>query len=446
MKPARIGLLGPLGGLALGLVSTGPLLAPAAAFPQQQFCSISLSRQFAVYCSDNQMRYSIASAVEEIKTGVLAVLGQKDLWKAPIVINVRREDPTEPNAPISRLQMVEVDQGFKIELQIRIGQDPAEVHFQEQVVKAILLEFAYRNRPVVKGGTEYLEPPEWLVHGIIQVLLKRASGSDLSDIFKSVVDTNRLMPLSKFLAQRSASMDSASMALYQAYSLCLVTLLRQSNNGPYHLSEFLRNVPSSNGDPVADLAKAFPDLGKSQQTLEKWWSLSVARLAAENRFRGLTLEETEQRLNDTLKLRYAEAAGGAVKTVELGDFKTWLKQKPAQAALAGLNVKLIELSVNAHPLLRDTIGEYQAIVMELAHGKTRGVPEHLAKLKERRAIVLKRMNDIEDLINWFEATQMSVKSNAFDEFLKKSRQWEKQTPRRTDAISQCLDQVEAELK
>jgi hypothetical protein len=239
-------------------------------------------------------------------------------------------------------------------------------------------------------------------------------------------------------------MDSASLALYQAYSLCLVTLLRQTNNGPYHLAEFLRDVPESNGDPVADLAKAFPDLGKSQQTLEKWWSLSVAHLATENRFRGLSLEETEQRLNDLLKIRFAEAGGVAAKTVELDDFKTWLKEKQAKAALANLGVRFIELSTNANPLLRGVIGDYQEIAAQLSRGKTRGVAEHLAQLKEQRASVAKRMGDIEDTLNWFEAT-LGVKSNDFDGFIKKSKRWEKETPRRTDAISQCLDQVEAEM-
>jgi len=106
-----------LSGFLPGVLALLPVAA-FAVFPQQ-YCSISLSRQFAVYCTDNRVRFALAGAVEEIKTGVLSVLEQKDQWKAPIVINVQREDPTEPGAPVSTLQIVELDQGFKVELSIR---------------------------------------------------------------------------------------------------------------------------------------------------------------------------------------------------------------------------------------------------------------------------------------------------------------------------------------
>ena len=56
------------------------------------------------------------------------------------------------------------------------------------------------------------------------------------------------------------------------------------------------------------------------------------------------------------------------------------------------------------------------------------------------------MSDIEDTLNWFEATQMNVKSNAFSSYLKKSKAWENETPPRTDQISRALDAVEAELQ
>ena len=430
-------------GLALGFLAALPLTAPAAL--PQQFRSISLSKQFVIYCSDPQMRYSISSAAEEIKLGVLSVLSQKDQWKAPIVINVHREDPTEPGAPPSALNLVQLDQGFKIDLEIRLGQDLEEVHFQEQLVRAVLLEFCYRNHPSLQAGSEYQKPPEWIVQGIIQLLLKRAGKTDDTEIFKSIIDTDRLMPLVSFLSQRSVDMDSSSLALYKAYSLCLVTLLSRTNNGPYHLVEFLRKIPESSGDPAADLAKSFPDLGKSEATTEKWWTLNVARLASEYRFLGLSLEETDQRLSETLKLRLV-LGSGTTKTVELAEFKGWIKEKTAQTELVALNLKLSELSANSHPLLRTTIAEYQEVVLLLARGKTRGIADRLTKLSQRRVTLAKLMSDIDDTVNWFEATQLNVKTGAFDSYLKKAKQWEAETPRRTDAISRCLDEVEAEME
>ena len=420
------------------------LPSPSWAIFPQQYASISVSRQFATYCTDNRVRFAISSAAEEIKSGVLAALEQKDQWKAPIVINVQREDPTDPSAPVSSLQMVELDQGFKIELTVRIGQDPSDIHFQALLVKAILMEMAYRNRPPVKAGSEYVEPPAWMVEGVIQLLLKRDQGID-PEIFKSLVNSNRLISLRQFLNQKNVDLDSASEALYQAYSLCLITLLKQTDNGPYHLAQFLRTLPESNGDPVADLAKSFPDLGKSEQTMEKWWSLNIARLSTEDRYRGLTLEETETRLEELLKVRIPSTSG-STQVVDLAEAKNWIKEKEAKPALAALGERLIDLSAQANALMLPIIGDYQKIVAELLRGKIRGTREQLAKLSQRRANVAKLMSDIADTLNWFEATQMNVKSNAFNSYLKKSKEWEHETPPRTDQISRALDAVEAELQ
>ena len=41
-------------------------------------------------------------------------------------------------------------------------------------------------------------------------------------------------------------------------------------------------------DPIAALIKVFPGLGADSGALQKWWTLSVARFSAADRFRGLS--------------------------------------------------------------------------------------------------------------------------------------------------------------
>ena len=50
--------------------------------------SVSRSKQFIVYCDDAHARSAVTSFVEELKSGLLGLLGQSDEWKLPIVIKI----------------------------------------------------------------------------------------------------------------------------------------------------------------------------------------------------------------------------------------------------------------------------------------------------------------------------------------------------------------------
>ena len=60
-----------------------------------------------------------------------------------------------------------------------------------------------------------------------------------------------------------------------------------------------------------------------------------------------------------------------------------------------------------NPVLRPIGREYQEIVELLARGKRRGVPKRLSRLEQIRQQLIARMTEIDDYLNWFEATQMN---------------------------------------
>jgi hypothetical protein len=49
------------------------------------------------------------------------------------------------------------------------------------------------------------------------------------------------------------------------------------------------------------------------------------------------------------------------------------------------------------------------------------------------------MGDIDDYMNWFEATQMESQSGAFSDYLKAANQSQLSAPRRRDPLSVYLD-------
>ena len=93
----------------------------------------------------------------------------------------------------------------------------------------------------------------------------------------------------------------------------------------------------------------------------------------------------------------------------------------------------------AHPVLRPVAREYQQIAALLARGKRRGIAKRLSHLDGTRKELAARMGDIDDYMNWFEATQMERESGAFNDYLKAASQSEVSAPRRRDPLSIYLD-------
>src|SRR5208282_5243787 len=109
----------------------------------------------------------IAMDAEDVKDKFLQLLDTGDFWKNPIVISVNPLNAADPSQPPSQVRVVDTEEGFKIDISIVLGSDPREARFPQQLVRALLLEYAYRNQPaLVASGIAYAEPPVWLVNGI----------------------------------------------------------------------------------------------------------------------------------------------------------------------------------------------------------------------------------------------------------------------------------------
>jgi hypothetical protein len=96
----------------------------------------------------------------------------------------------------------------------------------------------------------------------------------------------------------------------------------------------------------------------------------------------------------------------------------------------------------ANPVLRPVAREYQQIAALLARGKRRGIAKRLTRLQVTREKLAARMSDVDDYMNWFEATQVSARSGAFTDYLRAARQPQATGSRRGDPISVYLDTLE----
>ena len=423
-------------------------LAPASLFASPfgiDKKSISASQQFIVYCDDAAMRLAVSGFAEDTKSAMLNFLGQQDAWKIPVVISLRKADSTAPDQPNSQVQLYEVEGGTrKVEIDIVLGGDLAAARFQYQLVKAILFEMEYRGKPVGKD-IPYVEPPRWLVEGFSVYLQNRGADTDV-DVYRILLEKNHLPPIADFLSQDPSDLNAASLKLYQAYSTSLLRLVKGLPNGRACLASYIKDLPLGKDAPTADLMKHFPPLGGSRESLEKWWTLSMANISASDRYSGLSLEDTEERLVALLKIAVPINKKGETKVFTIEEFKDFVKLPAARPALADAAINLQALTSRSNPLYRPIVAEYQTVIGELQRGKVKKTEKRLKAMAQYRELVLHRMDQIADYMNWFEATKMVLRSNSFDDYMKTANQLSSDASKRDDGISRYLDSIELQMQ
>jgi hypothetical protein len=424
------------------LVSSGR----GAPWDDLQQRSVSRSHQFIVYATDPNARAAIAMAAEDAKDKFLELIGADDQWKRPIVIQLTTEDAADPSHPPSEVQIINTEEGFKVQFSIVLGDDPRQAHFPQQLIHSLLLEYAYRNQPaLVSGGSTYDEPPPWLVDGIAALAADPDPESD-SGLFQSLIDSGKTPSLSTFLSENPATLDTPSLKLYSACSMSLVRLLAGVPNGHLLLRNFVRHWPGPNADPEAELLKAFPPLNSGSGSLEKWWTLGLASLSALDRYQGLSLDETSQQLDGLLKFDVVIDKSGKTQSFTLDQYPAFKKAPGALAALNMLSIRLLGLEAQGNPLMREVVGAYQNLAVQLAHRDDRHLKAHLAALADYRTKLATRMGQIADYLNWYEATQRTQASGSFDEYIRTADQLDQEdAASRNDPISKYMDSVEQQL-
>ncbi|MCX6967896.1 MAG: hypothetical protein NTZ46_09010 [Verrucomicrobia bacterium] len=411
--------------------------------------SISKSAQFIVYSPDIRLRMAVTGYAETAKQGVLELLSLGDHWKFPIVIDLRRPASTDSSAPLSQVRLIQTEGGWKVQIDVMLREGEfKQVRFPQLVIRAILLELAYREHPP-EIGAPYPEPPSWLVEGFAQNMLVRASGVvPNAALFRQLIETGRLPKIRDFLKENVEVMDPTSLAVHGSCAGSLLDLLAGTPGGPAGLVRILKGLRESPEDPAAQLLKYFPALGNSETDLEKWWTLGLARGSSLDRHLALTVPETDSRLTSLLRITVVTDEKKKTRAeFELSDYKKFLKYPNAKAALSARSGEMAGLLSQAHPLFRPVLMEYRRIAAELATGKSRRIGDALNNAAKYRGLILGRMDQIDDYLNWYEATQMPEQSGAFEDFMQGAKTLEKGTPpKRNDAITTYIDQLQREFE
>jgi hypothetical protein len=408
------------------------------AYAAQPDRSTSPSRQFVIYGADAKLRGAVSGLAEETKSNLLALLRQRDDWKTPVVVNLQSQQANLPEIPSADLRFSQTGFGIKLQLDLTMAHNVDVSLVERDLLRAVLLEMIYRKQPHITTGAVLVEPPDWLIDGVLAL----APGRDRAPLIEALANTDKPLPLEKFLRQRPGLLDSTGRTLYRAYAFALVQMLLDGQNGAARLAEYIDRLGDSSNDSLADLKAQFPSLADDA---DRTWQLALNRLKSLQTFRLLTFAESEGRLDELLRVKISEP-GKPVKVVQLDELAQHKLSASEKMALDQLKRDLLFLVPQSNPVLRPIGREYQEIAALLARGKRRGIAKRLSRLEATRQQLGARMSEIDDYMNWFEATQMSSGSGNFTGYLKAVDQSQLQTPRRHDPLSVYVDALEDQFE
>jgi hypothetical protein len=401
--------------------------------------SISPSRQFIIFGGNRILRSAVSDAAERTKSKVLTLLQARDQWSVPILLNLERPQADVPEIPPALLSFSQTGAGLKIQLNLLVASDFQPAVLQREILRTILLEMSYRSLPSLPAGTPYVAPPDWLIDGILVL------DSETPEIFDAL-DTVASNPptLKEFLAERPGRLDSPSRALYRACASALVRILLEHDNGRAGLARYIADLPRASTDTLAEMQSHFSWLGTDPAAVERSWRENIARVASERRFALLTFAATSEQLDECLLAKIAQDREKK-NSLTLDEAIRANRPNIDTAAAKQLAQRLVLLSARAHPLLRPIVVDYQLAAESVARKKRHGLAKHLGNSRALREKIAARMNEVDDFMNWYEATQAKTASGVFRDYLHAAVDNDA-VPRRRDALSVYLDALETQLQ
>jgi hypothetical protein len=385
--------------------------------------SVSPSGQFIIYGADAVWRGAISKLAEQTKSNMLAILQRRDEWAIPAVINLQARAANLPEIPNTALRLSQTGSGLKLQLDLAISREMNSQTVEREILRVILLEMIYRKETGLASGASYVEPPDWLLEGLLALTPNR----DRSALINALAVPERIPSLDEFLRERPHLLDPVAQLLYRAYSFALVQLLAEV---PARLGRYIDNLASASNDPLADLRKGFPQLAGKEA--ESMWKSKIGSVKESDRSDLPTYWQTNEKLDALLG------------SLSLEDFCQKRLSPEQKLAIKKFGEQLLILAARANPALRPIVWDYQKCAAQLSLGKSHGVAKKLADFKTLREQLSARMSEIDDYMNWFEATQLQTSSGLFEN-LDASSDAPEPRPRRKDAFSTYLDAMESQF-
>jgi hypothetical protein len=116
------------------------------------------------------------------------------------VVNLQPQQANLPEIPPAELRFSQTGFGLKLQLDLTIAQNLDASLMERELLRAILLEIIYRKQPDIAPGTVVVQPPDWLLDGVLAL----TPGRDREPLVQALSTSDRALSLEEFLQQRPA--------------------------------------------------------------------------------------------------------------------------------------------------------------------------------------------------------------------------------------------------
>ncbi len=423
-------------------------------------------KQFLVTGGTFAQRVAVLRLAEELRETVLKAFGipQESYPVArPLLFSIQTKAPKDTPP---KFQVLEDPGGLKLHLllppleeapsndatfqnpggiKIKIGQPAppvaADGPIERSILAALLTELALRpdpRHPSASSQTESLAP-RWLV----DALHHKHHHKDpvLSPIFlRPLLESGAIPSPLPFLIRPEQDPTPSSPEEIDL-ARCLLSLFLSQADGRTGLLQLLRTDCVTS--PLYAVQKCFPSLGKTEEELQRQWTLAVAAYGTQHETVAFDGPRTDAEIKKLLQLEITELDSGQYFSFPLEQFADYLRLKGIRQVLLARQLEWIALREKGHFLYNEVIAAYASICNDLAQGKTSGVAARFRQATLERESVSARLSRIRDHMNWFEAVAAprneSPRMKEFYRILD-------ERPPASAALKQALDRAEEQVR
>lgn len=262
--------------------------------------STSSSGQFIVYGPDLRVRSGIAGKCEDISLELGRLLRTPDAWVRTVVVQIKALTPADPpDLGISTQVSALTHGGFHLQMNVpeRSGLRPAD--FRRELIRLLLSERILRSHKEVPDERSSNLVPPWVHTGVIKALEYRLRGRPSAE-FAAIFKSGKVYGIEEILDAEAIGLDGLSRTIYETSCCALVLAVLDQPDGPLRFSRFLAALAQEEKPQRELLKQWFPALAESDTSLNKWWSLQLASLAAPSIAETLDPTQTVELLDRAL--------------------------------------------------------------------------------------------------------------------------------------------------
>ena len=282
----------------------------------------------------------------------------------------------------------------------RLGIQAAEV-----LSSAMLLRERYEGKsPVV--GAPIPDIPSWLSHGLASLCIDdKAPKTTLVSYLQGGAPPG----IEAFLIERPPDVESCLLG--ENYNTRAAALLQAGlkGKGSDVFRKWIRGDSSKEKHDSISTLSRWPS-GWPMQRVEREWLLMMATsYQAGKSLAGI--------LNATESLRKYDAVARLIP-MDAGSFVKFRKERGSDFTFQQINSRLSALRFQANPIVIPLIDSTMTLCKSLKNPSGKKLNETLLALTSLRASILKRSDEINAYLDWYEAAKVPVRSGLFDELLK----------------------------